>query len=201
MDDKELEKKLVLEARAGNVNAEEELFRSYKNFIKIKAHTYVVLGADVEDVMQEGMIGLFKAVKTYDENRDVSFKTYAEVCINSQIINAIKKYSRKKHFPLNYSLSLDNVSDTDDEKGISLMEELSGSSYDEPESVLLMKEKMQKLKDESYTHFSTFENKVMIEILHGKNIREISNKLGKSEKSIDNAVQRIRKKLEEHFNY
>ncbi len=198
-DEKDLERKLIQEAKSGNEEAEEMIFRRYKNLIKIKAYANTIVGADVEDVMQEGMIGLFKAVRNFDENRDASFKTYAETCINNQIINAIKRYSRKKHLPLNSSVSLDNETIFLNENDMKTTNYV-GKSSEEPEAVLLMKEKIKNLQDESVTCFSRFENEVMIGIIRGISQKEIAEKLGKNEKSIENAVQRIRKKLENHFS-
>ncbi|MFV0517677.1 MAG: RNA polymerase sporulation sigma factor SigH [Aminipila sp.] len=188
------DEELVILAQATDGLAEEVLIRKYKSVIKTKSHLYFVVGADAEDVMQEGMIGLFKAIRSYKTDKGASFRTYAELCINRQILSAVKQAGRMKYFPLNTSISIDDSFDGDTEG--SIVEILTAGLENDPETVLIMKEKMSGLESEGDKLFSQMEKKVLVHFLQGKNYNEISKIIGKSPKSIDNAIQRIRKKLE-----
>ncbi|WP_312092638.1 RNA polymerase sporulation sigma factor SigH [Aminipila sp.] len=193
------DEQLAVLAQAGDELAEETLIRKYKTLIRNRSYLYFVAGADAEDVMQEGMIGLFKAIRSYKEDKKASFRTYAELCINRQILTAVKQAARLKYSPLNTSISIDNNS-SDKDSDISIADTLHSSLEENPEMILIMKEKMEGLENERRTFFSDLESKVLVEFLQGKNYNEIGKVLGKSPKSIDNAIQRIRKKLEEHLN-
>lgn len=194
-----LDEELVAKAQAGDDEAEEALIRKYKEVIRTKAHLYFMVGADSEDVVQEGMIGLFKAIRSYEQEKAASFRTYADVCINRQILSAVKHATRLKYSPLNTSVSLysDDFSNKND---MSIAEWLASGTEDDPEAILIMKEKMALIEKEGKRFFSDMENKVLSEFLQGKTYTEIGQNLGKSSKSIDNAIQRIRKKLEAHLS-
>lgn len=194
-----LDEELVAKAQAGDDEAEEALIRKYKEVIRTKAHLYFMVGADSEDVVQEGMIGLFKAIRSYEQEKAASFRTYADVCINRQILSAVKHATRLKYSPLNTSVSLysDDFSNNND---MSIAEWLASGTEDDPEAILIMKEKMALIEKEGKRFFSDMENKVLSEFLQGKTYTEIGQNLGKSSKSIDNAIQRIRKKLEAHLS-
>lgn len=193
-----LDEDLVDRARNNDEVAMEFLIRRYKDVIKLKSQLYYMEGSDADDVMQEGMIGLFKAIRSYDREKEASFKTYADLCITRQIFSAIKQATRLKNSPLNNSVSID--SSMGDAEGESTFAELfSASSEDEPESALILKEKMRKLEDPELNFFSEMESQVLYEYLQGRDCDEIGKSLNKSAKSIDNALQRIRKKLETHL--
>ena len=185
-------------ARAGDREAEDILIRRYVEMIRGKAHLYFIVGADSEDVIQEGMIGLFKAIHDYSGNREATFKTFAELCINRQILTAVKTASRRKHQPLNDSVSLSTP--VDETGGGTLEESLGGDMASNPEVVFMENTLSSLLTDENSTLFSSMERRVLKEYLAGRKYPEIAKLLGKSYKTIDNAMQRIRKKINEYVN-
>jgi len=186
---------LVDIAQNGDENAEEFLIRKYKDVVRSKAHLYFMVGADSEDIMQEGMIGIFKAIRSYDKMKQASFHTFAEICINRQIITAIKRAARLKHSPLNTSVSLSKpISDGDPAK--TLEETLSSNSNTDPEALFLLKEDMDYIEGNGAEIFSDLELSVWNEYLKGKTYSEIAEITGKSPKAIDNAIQRTKRKLE-----
>jgi RNA polymerase sporulation-specific sigma factor len=186
---------LVMLAQNGDSNAEEFLIRKYKNVVRSKAHLYFMVGADSEDIVQEGMIGIFKAIRSYDRTKQASFHTFAEICINRQIITAIKRATRLKHSPLNTSVSLSRpLSDT--EPDTTLEEVLSSSSNTDPEAIFLLKENMGYIEGNGADIFSDLELSVWNEYLKGKSYLQIAEITGKSTKTIDNAIQRTKRKLE-----
>lgn len=185
-------------AQAGDREAEDILIRRYVEMIRGKAHLYFIVGADSEDVIQEGMIGLFKAIHDYSGNREATFKTFAELCINRQILTAVKTASRRKHQPLNDSVSLSTP--VDETGGGTLEESLGGDMASNPEAVFMENTLSLLLTDENSTLFSSMERRVLKEYLAGKKYPEIAKLLGKSYKTIDNAMQRIRKKINEYVN-
>ena len=185
-------------AQAGDREAEDILIRRYVEMIRGKAHLYFIVGADSEDVIQEGMIGLFKAIHDYSGNREATFKTFAELCINRQILTAVKTASRLKHQPLNDSVSLS--APVDETGGGTLEESLGGDMASNPEAVFMENTLSLLLTDENSTLFSSMERRVLKEYLAGKKYPEIAKLLGKSYKTIDNAMQRIRKKINEYVN-
>ena len=185
-------------AQSNDREAEDILIRRYVELIRGKAHLYFIVGADSEDVIQEGMIGLFKAIHDYSEARDASFKTFAELCINRQILTAVKTASRLKHQPLNNSVSLSAPVDEND--GGTLEEALGGDMASNPEAVFMENTLSSLLTDEDSSLFSSMERKVLKEYLAGKKYPEIAQSLGKSYKAVDNAMQRIRRKINEYIN-
>lgn len=186
---------LVMLAQNGDSNAEEFLIRKYKDVVRSKAHLYFMVGADSEDIVQEGMIGIFKAIRSYDKTKQASFHTFAEICINRQIITAIKRATRLKHSPLNTSVSLSRpLSDT--EPDTTLEEILSSSSNTDPEAIFLLKENMGYIEGNGADIFSDLELSVWNEYLKGKSYLQIAEITGKSTKTIDNAIQRTKRKLE-----
>lgn len=185
-------------AQAGDREAEDILIRRYVEMIRGKAHLYFIVGADSEDVIQEGMIGLFKAIHDYSGNREATFKTFAELCINRQILTAVKTASRRKHQPLNDSVSLSTP--VDETGGGTLEESLGGDMASNPEVVFMENTLSSLLTDENSTLFSSMERRVLKEYLAGRKYPEIAKLLGKSYKTIDNAMQRIRKKINEYVN-
>lgn len=188
------DEELVSLAKNGDEESEEFLIRKYKDVVKGKANLYYIVGADREDLMQEGMIGIFKAIKSFENDRQASFYTFANLCINRQIITAIKTAGRLKHLPLNTSISLNNPIEggfTDKTVG----ELIQSDSESDPEAMLLLKETLQVIEGKSQKILSNLEVRVMDEYMHGKSYLEISEIIGKTPKAVDNAVQRIRKKL------
>ena len=191
------DEQLVKMAQEGSETAEEILIEKYKSLVKNKAKTYYIAGADNEDVVQEGMIGIFKAIRSYDANKEAAFKTYADICINNQILSAIKKANRRKHQPLNESIPL-TVERVDSEWGETNTEEagfVKGTMESNPEAVALLREIAEVLQAQNSGLFCNFERQVWAERLKGYAYTEIAAHLGKSPKSIDNAMQRIRKKV------
>ena len=187
------DEQLVKMAQEGSETAEEILIEKYKGFVKNKAKAYYIAGADSEDVVQEGMIGLFKAIRGFDANKEAAFKTFADTCVNNQIMTAIKKANRQKHQPLNESLSLSGG--VDDERPDMTVGDLIAASMDnEPEALMLLQEAVAGLKASDSGLFSSFEWQVWTEKLKGHSYVEIAEILGKSP-SIDNAIQRIKKKI------
>jgi RNA polymerase sporulation-specific sigma factor len=188
------EEQLVELAQKENEEAGEYLIRKYKEVVKRKAHLYFMVGADRDDIVQEGMIGIFKAIKSFDDTKQTSFHTFAELCINRQIITAIKQAARMKHSPLNTSVSL-NKPIFDDSQMVTLAETLSSDSNSDPEALLLLKEVMGFIEGEGSSAFSNLEYLVWNQYLQGKSYSEIAESLEKSPKSIDNAIQRTKRKL------
>ena len=188
------DEQLVKMAQEGSETAEEILIEKYKGFVKNKAKSYYIAGADSEDVVQEGMIGLFKAIRGFDANKEAAFKTFADTCVNNQIMTAIKKANRQKHQPLNESVSLSGSVD-DDRPDIVVGDLMKASMDNEPEALLLLQETVEALKASGSGMFSAFEWQVWTEKLKGRSYVEIAEILDKSPKSIDNAIQRIKKKI------
>lgn len=188
------DEQLVKMAQEGSETAEEILIEKYKGLVKNKAKTYYITGADSEDVVQEGMIGLFKAIRSFDADKQAAFKTFADTCVNSQILSAIKKANRKRHKPLNESVSLNKEVD-DEKQDISVGDLLQASMDNDPEAILLLQEVVDYLKTYDSGLFSKFEREVWMEKLKGRNYMEIAENLGRSPKSVDNALQRIKKKI------
>lgn len=188
------EEDLVLRAQDGDAEAEEILIRKYKEVVKTKTHLYYIVGADRDDIVQEGMIGIFKAIRSFDESRQVTFRTFAEVCISRQILSAIKQAARRKHSPLNLSVSL-NKTISENDKEVTLAETLSSGRGSDPEAMLLIKETMDRIGESSGNALSEFESLVWSLYIEGRTYKEIALLLKKTPKAIDNAIQRSKKKL------
>lgn len=188
------DEQLVKMAQEGSETAQEILLEKYKSIVKMKTKDYYIVGSDNEDVVQEGMIGLFKAIRGYNPDRDASFRTFADLCINNQIVSAIKKANRLKHQPLNDSISFSKTIEGE-EMETTLGDVIQGSSEHEPEELVLLQEIVKALKNSDSDLFSSLEWQVWSETLKGKSYQEIAQSLGRSPKSIDNALQRIKKKI------
>jgi RNA polymerase sporulation-specific sigma factor len=173
--------------------ATECILARYKNLVRARARMYFLAGADREDIIQEGMIGLFKAIRDFDKDKLVSFRGFAELCIKRQILTAIKTATRQKHMPLNSYVSLSYPAYESDADG-GLEEILAGSSASDPERLFIAKENTAFLTDRINEVLSTLERSVLELYLEGKSYQEIAVALGKTAKSIDNALQRIKKK-------
>lgn len=196
---------IVLLAQAGNKHAYEFLIDKYKSIAKIKSQTYFIAGADHEDVIQEGMIGIFKAIRDYNSEKKASFKTFAELCITRQIVTAIQKANRQKHQILNESIPLAHLAENGDAEsdGAQVQDHSykAVSSDMDPEDTLLMKEVFNYIRENESEIFSPMETEVWYELMNGKNYREIAINLEKDPKTIDNAVQRIKKKLHAYLEW
>jgi RNA polymerase sporulation-specific sigma factor len=189
------EEEVVEFARIGDAKAQEYLIKKYKNFVRAKARTYFLIGADREDIIQEGMIGLFKAIRDYRPNRLSSFRAFAELCITRQIITAIKTATRQKHIPLNSYVSL-NKPIYDDESERTLLDVLSGKAISNPEELLISREEFDSIETKIGEVLSSLEWQVLTFYLEGKTYQEIAEDLDRQVKSIDNALQRVKRKLE-----
>ena len=184
----------VLKAQSGDLDAEETLMRKYKETVKIKAKMYYMAGADEDDVVQEGMIGLLKAIRQYDADKETSFGTFAGICITRQIISAIRSADRDKHKALNTSVSLSDP--LKDESGEMTVEDtLRTNMAEDPETLLVMKDIAGYILHNGDNILSDLEMEVLSEVLKGRSHEEIAEKLGKNSKSIDNALQRTKKKI------
>lgn len=178
----------------GDSSPIEYLINKYKNLVKIRARAYFIIGADKEDIIQEGMIGLYKAIRDYQKTF-ASFKTFAKVCIDRQIMTAIKTANRKKHLPLNSYLSLNMLAYQEDDE-TTYIDKLEESKILNPEEIIIDKENVKNLNEKINKNLSDLEKKVLGLYLKGISYSLIAKKLEKDEKSIDNAIQRIRKKIE-----
>ncbi|MGF6377030.1 RNA polymerase sporulation-specific sigma factor [Clostridiales Family XIII bacterium PM5-7] len=198
MDNKDLniltDEAIVMMAQEGSNTAYEYLITKYKELARNKAKSYFITGGDNEDVIQEGMIGIFKAIRDFDVEKDTSFKTFATLCVNRQIITAIKTANRQKHQILNESLSLNESNDAG-EVNRPLSEVLPSKQDGEPEVMMMMREVVEYLKDNEKDLFSPMENKVWAEMLKGRRCKEIAGVLSLPAKNVDNAMQRIKRKI------
>lgn len=189
------EQAIVEFARNGDSAAQEVIIKKYKNFVRAKARSYFLIGADREDIIQEGMIGLFKAIRDYKPDKISSFKAFAELCITRQMITAIKTATRQKHIPLNSYVSL-NKPIYDDESDRTLLDVMTGTATTDPEAIMISKESFDQIEAKIGEVLSDFEMKVLMYYLDGKSYQEISENLDRHVKSIDNALQRVKRKLE-----
>ncbi len=180
--------------RVGDRFAIDVLFERYKNLVRKKAKAMYLAGGDSDDLIQEGMIGLYKAVRDYDDSKEATFATFASLCINRQMISAVTAYNRKKNTPLNSYLSFDLPANTDDENEMRLVDVLKTDDDSDPESMYIDREYTLLLKEHLMKSLSPFEKQVIELYLEGNDYREIANILDKPPKAIDNALQRIRTK-------
>ncbi len=189
------DEELIYLASQGDLVAEECLINKYKKLVKIKARSYFLIGADTEDIIQEGMIGLYKAVRNYQFKKLSSFKAFAELCITRQIITAIKSATRQKHIPLNSYISLNRPIYNEDSDR-TLLDIVDNISINDPQDLFLNGEKLNNLKVRIKKILSDLERDVLESYLDAKSYQEIAADLGRHVKSIDNALQRIKRKLE-----
>lgn len=189
------DEEVVALAQQADSMAVEYLLYKYKNFVRSKARSYFLIGADHEDIVQEGMIGLFKAIRDYQPDRLSSFRAFAELCITRQIITAIKTATRQKHVPLNSYVSL-NKPIYDEESDRTLMDVIVEGRVQNPEELIIGREDLVSIRDRVDQVLSGLEQDVLNAYLDGKSYQEIADKLGRHVKSIDNALQRVKRKLE-----
>ncbi|MGI5879611.1 MAG: RNA polymerase sporulation sigma factor SigH [Syntrophomonadaceae bacterium] len=192
------DEEIVELAQVGDQFAVEYLVDKYKNFVRAKARSYFLIGADKEDIIQEGMIGLFKAIRDYKLDKLTSFRAFAELCITRQIITAIKTATRQKHIPLNSYVSL-NKPIYDEESDRTLMDILSTTKITNPEEIIISREEFIFIEKKMGEILSSLEWKVLMAYLEGKSYQEIAVELKRHVKSIDNALQRVKRKLEKYL--
>ncbi|MCD9026339.1 RNA polymerase sporulation sigma factor SigH [Cohnella silvisoli] len=184
--------------RLGDSEALEYLIHKYRNFVRAKARSYFLIGAEREDIVQEGMIGLYKAIRDFKGDKLASFKAFAELCITRQIITAIKTATRQKHIPLNSYVSLDKpIYDEDSDR--TLLDVICGSRVCDPEEMIINQEEFYGLEDKMSEILSDLERKVLMLYLDGRSYQEIAVDLDRHVKSIDNALQRVKRKLERYL--
>ncbi|MDI3270739.1 MAG: RNA polymerase sporulation sigma factor SigH [Bacillota bacterium] len=181
-------------AREGHQEALEFLIVKYKNFVRAKARSYFLIGADREDIVQEGMIGLYKAIRDFRGDKLSSFRAFAELCITRQIITAIKTATRQKHIPLNSYVSL-NRPIFDEESDRTLLDVIPGVRPDNPEDLLIHEEEFGDMENTMGQILSELEWQVLMAYLDGKSYQEIAESLDRHVKSIDNALQRVKRKI------
>lgn len=189
------DEEIVAQAKSGNNRAQEYLISKYENFVKAKAKSYFLIGADKEDIYQEGMIGLYKAIRDFNPEKSTSFKAFAEICVIRQIITAIKTATRQKHIPLNTYVSL-NKPIYEEESERTLLDVLAGLKITDPEALMISKEQINYIEGKISKVLSGLELEVLTSYLDGKSYQEIASDLERHSKSIDNALQRVKRKLE-----
>jgi RNA polymerase sporulation-specific sigma factor len=195
MEDEEI----VDVARTGSTEAQEYLINKYKSFVRAKARSYFLIGADREDIIQEGMIGLYKAIRDFRAERLASFKAFAELCITRQIITAIKTATRQKHIPLNSYISLNRpIYDEDSDR--TLLDIMPGNHVLDPEEVVISSEEIGNMEEKITEILSELEWQVLNSYLDGKSYLEIADELQRHVKSVDNALQRVKRKLERYLD-
>ncbi|MBP1744667.1 MAG: rpoD1 [Firmicutes bacterium] len=190
-----LDEEVIILTKQGDIKAQEYLISKYENFVKAKAKSYFLIGADREDIYQEGMIGLFKAIRDFKADKLSSFKAFAELCVTRQIITAIKTATRQKHIPLNTYVSL-NKPIYDEESDRTLLDILSEAKVTDPEELIINREELKNMHSEIGGVLSNLEMEVLMSYLDGKSYQEIACDLDRHAKSIDNALQRVKRKLE-----
>ena len=191
------DEELIDSLREGEAPIMDYICNKYKNLVRREAKSMFILGADTEDLIQEGMIGLFKAVRDYDCGRDASFYTFADLCISRQMYTAVQASKRKKHLPLNTYVSLDSQEDSGEQKGQEqpLVELLADRTKLNPEELVLDKERVDYLERAMEKELSEFEKQVLDLYRTGMNYSQIARVLGRDEKATDNALSRAKQKI------
>ncbi len=186
------EEALIAAAQSGDKDAESYLLSKYKKVAELNAKSYFLTGADREDLIQEGMIGLYKAIRGYDKDKAASFKSFANICINKEIISAVRRANRKKHSPLNSYVSMQQ---TIGDGEVTLESAIGSGDNDNPENIVISKESVKNIESKLSQVLSSFEYEVLTAHLNGYNYKAIAKQFDRNAKSIDNALQRIKKKL------
>src|SRR5438876_7299506 len=193
------DEELVATAKSGDDHASEYLINKYRNFVRVKAKAYFLIGADREDIIQEGMIGLYKAIRDFRADKLSSFRAFAELCITRQIITAIKTATRQKHIPLNSYISL-NKPIYDDDSDRTMLDILSGAKITDPEEGFSNHELSGDIREKIQENLSELESQVLMSYLEGKSYQEMARELNRHVKSIDNALQRVKRKIEKSLS-
>jgi RNA polymerase sporulation-specific sigma factor len=194
-----LDEELVTRAQNGDDRAIGTLLIRYRHYARAKARSYFLAGADKEDIVQEGMIGLYKAVRDFRADKNTAFRAFAELCITRQIITAIKSANRQKHVPLNSYVSLNWSAGSEEEGAAPLEEAITIETTPDPADLLISAEELAGLQFSMTEVLSALETEVLQLYMDGKSYQEIAGMLGRHVKSIDNALQRIKRKLEQHL--
>ena len=187
------DEELIEQIRTGDLEAQNYLLEKYRNLVNMKSNRFFLIGAESDDMIQEGMIGLFKAIQSFDLEKNNSFKTFANLCIERQLITAIKTSNRQKHIPLNSSYSL-NISAYDENDDTSVMEILDTNLVEDPLETITKREYIEFVENRIDKNLSNFEKQVLDRYIQGDSYVSIASKLNSPVKSVDNAIQRIRKK-------
>jgi RNA polymerase sporulation-specific sigma factor len=195
----ESDEDLVALYRAGDTEAVETLLSRYRGFARVKARSYFLVGADRDDIVQEGMIGLYKAIRDFNPEREASFRAFAELCVTRQIITAVKTATRQKHIPLNTYVSLSKPVGDDEDPDRSLQEVLANARAPDPADLVIGNEELRSMKIAFAEILSDFEAEVLHMYVEGKSYQDIAGHLDRHVKSIDNAIQRIKRKVELHL--
>ena len=195
--EKKTDEELIMDFRGGDTAIMDYLLEKYKPMVKKKAKAMYLLGGDSDDLIQEGMIGVFKAVRDYDSAQEASFGTFAQICVTRQLYSAIRASRRKKHLPLNSYISLYDNEEISEEKESELIQIQNVASTNNPEDLVIHKESEDSFMNEREGNLSELERKVLYLHLLGTDYRTIAKLLGKSPKAVDNALQRIKTKAEE----
>ena len=189
------DEQIVKEIKQGDEYALSYLFEKYKELVNMKVGKYFMVGAEKEDIMQEGMIGLYKAIKNFDIQKENSFKTFANLCIERQLITAIKTSNRQKHMPLNSYLSLNMAAyDNNEDDSVELIDTFNSNTIEDPLETVMKKEYYEQIHNNIEKSLSKFEKKVLDRLMKGESYNVIAKRLDSPVKSVDNAIQRIRKK-------
>lgn len=194
------ELRLVEQARRGDSKALDKLMRRYLGFVRMKASSYFLAGGDADDLLQEGLIGLYKAVRDYRRDKEASFRSFAELCITRQIITAIKTATRNKHVPLNQYVSFSHTpSGRDVDMDCTIGESIPGSEIDDPALQVVSTQELQSLVDHMTTQLSTLEAQSLTGYLEGLSYEQIAERAGCDPKTVDNALQRVKRKVGQHI--
>lgn len=189
------DEEIIFQIKSGDKDALAYLLEKYKNLVNIKVSKYFMVGAEKEDILQEGMIGLFKAIQSFDETKQNSFKSFANICVERQLITAIKSSNRQKHMPLNTYLSLNTAAyDNNEEDSVELIDTFDSKTIEDPLETIMKKEYYSEVEEAINKNLSKFEKQVLDRYLKGESYVAIAKRLDSPVKSVDNAIQRIRKK-------
>ncbi len=196
------DEQIVTQIKEGDDKALSYLLEKYKNLVNVKVGKYFMIGAEKEDIMQEGMIGLFKAIKNFNEEKQNTFRSFANICIERQLITAIKSSNRQKHLPLNSYLSLNTSAyDNSEEDSVELIDTFDSKTVEDPLETVMKKEYYNEIENAVNKSLSKFEKQVLERFIKGDSYMTIAQKLDSPVKSVDNAIQRIRKKaIKNMFN-
>lgn len=191
------DEEIVVAIRNGDLFALEFLMDKYKDFVRAKTRPYFLIGADRDDILQEGMIGLYKAVRDYNPDKAASFRSFADICVTRQIITAVKASNRQKHMPLNSYVSLNRPMYEEDNERSTFLDLMATTKIVNPEDIFIVQENVQDIEEMISKKLSKLEKEVLSLYLQGKSYQDIAHEMDKPHKSIDNALQRVKHKLEE----
>ena len=188
------DEEIIVKIKNGNEQALTYLLNKYKPLVNNKVNKYFIIGAEKEDIIQEGMIGLYKAIKSFDMEKQNTFKTFANICTERQLITAIKTSTRQKHMPLNTCISLNTSAYSNEDDSIELLETYNNKTIEDPLETMMKKEYYKEIKQTITSSLSKFEKQVLDRLVLGESYETIAKRFDTPVKSIDNAIQRIRKK-------